>query len=391
MIAAAALVGAAACDSDDVLAEIAKKAENNAGGDAESSAEPSADAVGEDSADAGEVEAVAKPDAGAEAATPPADSEAPPDGGDDSGGGEVGAFERSEPEFHATLAKLDAASACKKHLEGATEARVTVTIEANGAVAHVRAKPPVEGTPLGDCLEKTIKPARFVPAKALQMHEHTYKFRADGSSNDAAARKPSKGTTKIPEKRSDKEFVAKLRRLDAAAKCKQHVTAAVEARVTIVVDADGKVTHARTQPPANGTPLGDCLESKILTVTFTPAEKLQMHWHTYKFEADGTATDAASKKSEKKTDGGGGGSSGGPSAAEGKPIYMSKCKSCHGADGEAKTSMGEKLGIPPLKKTPKSKISKIISNGVAGTKMKAFKGKLTDDEIAAVTAFVKSL
>ena len=67
------------------------------------------------------------------------------------------------------------------------------------------------------------------------------------------------------------------------------------------------------------------------------------------------------------------------------------CASCHGADGEAKTSMGEKLGIPPLKKTPKSKISKIISNGVAGTKMKAFKGKLTDDEIAAVTAFVKSL
>ena len=34
---------------------------------------------------------------------------------------------------------------------------------------------------------------------------------------------------------------------------------------------------------------------------------------------------------------------------------------------------------------------RVIANGVEGTKMKAFKGKLSDKEIAAVTAFVKTL
>lgn len=72
---------------------------------------------------------------------------------------------------------------------------------------------------------------------------------------------------------------------------------------------------------------------------------------------------------------------------------MKKCKTCHGADGAGDTGIGKKLNIPSIKKTKlsKSKINKIISNGVSGTKMKAFKGKLTDEEIAGVTAFVKKL
>ena len=76
-----------------------------------------------------------------------------------------------------------------------------------------------------------------------------------------------------------------------------------------------------------------------------------------------------------------------PPKVDGKPIYMKKCKSCHGASGAGDTKIGEKLGIPSLKRTKlsKSKLIKKIADGVAGTKMKAFKGKLTDDEIAGMS------
>ncbi len=147
--------------------------------------------------------------------------------------------------------------------------------------------------------------------------------------------------------------------------------------MTVVVEADGSVQHTRAKPPVHGTPLGDCLESTLKEARFNPAQKLQMHWHTFKFPVEVAAKPKPTPS--------------GPPASEGKPIYMKKCKSCHGADGNAKTKMGEKLNIQPLKKTPNSKIKGIIANGVAGTKMKAFKGKLSDREIAAVTSFVKSL
>ncbi|MGB1017169.1 MAG: c-type cytochrome, partial [Nannocystaceae bacterium] len=78
---------------------------------------------------------------------------------------------------------------------------------------------------------------------------------------------------------------------------------------------------------------------------------------------------------------------------DGKPIYMKKCKSCHGASGAGDTKIGEKLGIPTLKRTKlsKSKLIKKIADGVPGTKMKAFKGKLSEDEIAGIAHFVKKL
>ena len=80
-------------------------------------------------------------------------------------------------------------------------------------------------------------------------------------------------------------------------------------------------------------------------------------------------------------------------AKAGKPLYMKKCKSCHGDDGKGKTKMGEKLGIESLARTkmPKTKIIKVINDGIPDTKMKSFKGKLSDAEIKQVAAFVKTL
>ncbi len=200
---------------------------------------------------------------------------------------------------------------------------------------------------------------------------------SNGSSSNNNKKKEPSGPKVIPEKRSDADFHSSLKKVKAGSKCNKHASEPIEARVTVVVEADGSVQHTRAKPPVHGTPLGDCLESTLKDARFNPAQKLQMHWHTFKFPVEAAA--APKKKPS------------GPPASEGKPIYMKKCKSCHGADGNAKTSMGEKLNIQPLKKTPNGKIKGIITNGVAGTKMKAFKGKLTDHEIAAVTSFVKSL
>jgi mono/diheme cytochrome c family protein len=78
---------------------------------------------------------------------------------------------------------------------------------------------------------------------------------------------------------------------------------------------------------------------------------------------------------------------------DGKPIFEAKCKSCHGADGKGETTIGKKVGIPSLAGTKLSK-SKIIStteSGVADTKMKGFKDKLSADEIDAVATYVKKL
>ena len=77
----------------------------------------------------------------------------------------------------------------------------------------------------------------------------------------------------------------------------------------------------------------------------------------------------------------------------GKTVYLKKCKSCHGADGKGDTKIGKKVDIPSLAgtKMSKSKIKGVIENGVKDTKMKAYKSKLSAEEIDNITAFVKTL
>ena len=87
--------------------------------------------------------------------------------------------------------------------------------------------------------------------------------------------------------------------------------------------------------------------------------------------------------------------------ADGKAVYMKKCKKCHGADGKGKPKMKEKHNIPDFTdagwqgKNDKAKVVKATTNGVkkkdgSKTKMKAFKDKLSAEEISAVADFVKS-
>ena len=77
--------------------------------------------------------------------------------------------------------------------------------------------------------------------------------------------------------------------------------------------------------------------------------------------------------------------------ANGRALYMAKCKTCHGGDGKGDTSFGRKLGVTPLSGLGKSKIQSAVVSGVPGTKMKSYKKKFTNREIDDVVAFVRGL
>ena len=79
--------------------------------------------------------------------------------------------------------------------------------------------------------------------------------------------------------------------------------------------------------------------------------------------------------------------------AAGKDLFLKKCKSCHGASGDGQTKIGKKEDIPSIQKIKLSatKIASVIADGVKDTKMKAYKSKLSPEEIANIAAFVKTL
>ena len=81
---------------------------------------------------------------------------------------------------------------------------------------------------------------------------------------------------------------------------------------------------------------------------------------------------------------------------DGKPLYEKSCKACHALDGKGSPAM-KASNIPDFtdpawqKGHGKAKVVAAIANGVDGTKMKAFKDKLSADEIAAIAAHIKKL
>jgi mono/diheme cytochrome c family protein len=87
-------------------------------------------------------------------------------------------------------------------------------------------------------------------------------------------------------------------------------------------------------------------------------------------------------------------------AADAKTNWANNCAQCHGADGKANTKMGKMLSAKDLT-DPKvqaeftdAKATQSIKEGVkqgGKTTMKAFAGKLTDDEIKALVAYVRGL
>ena len=82
---------------------------------------------------------------------------------------------------------------------------------------------------------------------------------------------------------------------------------------------------------------------------------------------------------------------------DGKALYGTKCKNCHGVTGDGKTKIGEENDIEDWTaagwkaKWTEAKVIDIVTNGKSGTKMKPFKDKLSADEIAAVSKYSRSL
>jgi mono/diheme cytochrome c family protein len=87
-------------------------------------------------------------------------------------------------------------------------------------------------------------------------------------------------------------------------------------------------------------------------------------------------------------------------AADVKANWDMNCAQCHGKDGRADTKMGKQVEAKDLT-DPKvqaaftdAQATKSIKEGVkenGRTTMKAFGGKLTDDEIKALVAYVRTL
>ena len=86
-------------------------------------------------------------------------------------------------------------------------------------------------------------------------------------------------------------------------------------------------------------------------------------------------------------------------AADAKANWDNNCAQCHGADGKAGTKMGKMLNAADLTDPKKqssftdAQATTAIKDGIkqgGKTTMKAFGGKLTDDEIKALVAYVRT-
>ena len=80
-------------------------------------------------------------------------------------------------------------------------------------------------------------------------------------------------------------------------------------------------------------------------------------------------------------------------AADAAGDYKAKCQMCHGPDGKG-TPTGTKMGVhdwhsADVQKMSEADVIGTITNGK--NKMPAYKGKLTDDQIKALAAYVKEL
>src|SRR5271170_2605721 len=81
-------------------------------------------------------------------------------------------------------------------------------------------------------------------------------------------------------------------------------------------------------------------------------------------------------------------------AQSGADIYKSKCQMCHGADGSGNTPAGKATKARPFNSPEVMKMSdddliQVTKNGRG--KMPAYAGKLTDDQIKAVIAHIRTL
>ena len=87
-------------------------------------------------------------------------------------------------------------------------------------------------------------------------------------------------------------------------------------------------------------------------------------------------------------------------AVDAKTNWANNCAQCHGPTGKGDTKMGKMVGAMDLTDPQKqasftdAKATQSIKEGVkqnGKTTMKAFGGKLSDDEIKALVTYVRSL
>jgi mono/diheme cytochrome c family protein len=79
-------------------------------------------------------------------------------------------------------------------------------------------------------------------------------------------------------------------------------------------------------------------------------------------------------------------------AADAAATWSQNCASCHGKDGSGNTMMGKKLGVKDYTKEQSfsdAEAANVIKNGKG--KMKAYKDKLSDADVKALVAYVRSL
>ncbi|HKS80814.1 MAG TPA: cytochrome c [Candidatus Acidoferrales bacterium] len=79
---------------------------------------------------------------------------------------------------------------------------------------------------------------------------------------------------------------------------------------------------------------------------------------------------------------------------DGASLFKAKCAACHGAGGKGDTSMGKvlkvlDLGSEEVQKQSDAQLTEAIANGKG--KMTGYKGKLTDDQIKQLVAFIRTL
>jgi mono/diheme cytochrome c family protein len=84
----------------------------------------------------------------------------------------------------------------------------------------------------------------------------------------------------------------------------------------------------------------------------------------------------------------------GAAFADGAAVFTGKCAMCHGKAGGGDTAMGKTLkvrdlGSADVQKQTDADLIKIVTEGKG--KMLAYKGKLSDDEIKSVVAFIRTL
>lgn len=81
-------------------------------------------------------------------------------------------------------------------------------------------------------------------------------------------------------------------------------------------------------------------------------------------------------------------------AEKGAQVFKTKCAMCHGQDGKGQTAMGKANNLKDLASSDvqnvhDSELKNIIENGKG--KMPAYKGKLTDEQVEQVVAYIRTL